>query len=143
MENILEAALYGAIGGAFGALIGQIIAFAIPGAKQNSFLKRAPIIIGVVLSIQFADDILKPHVGKFFPETNSESRDIDDAMGKIKAQSPGLAAIFRRELNSETAFRDLLSESIRTSVSDEDLGSGLITNSKRLRLTGLRQGNFY
>lgn len=115
MENIAEAALYGAIGGAAGAIFGAILRALIPGARRNSLMILLPTIAAAILSIEFADDILRPLVGDFFSETTAESSELDAAMAEVERVSPVLAAIFARDPAAKREFREQISEIVRTS----------------------------
>lgn len=113
MENIWEAGLYGAIGGALGAILGVFISRLFPGASNNAAIKVIPVVVCATLFVQFADDIFKPIAGGFFPESRTETSELDQTIAALE-EYPLTKAIFERDPDTKSEMRAKLSTLMRT-----------------------------
>ncbi len=108
-EQIGAAAIYGAIGGGGGAVLGVALGKLFSRFDFSNIITSVLALIGMVVGYNFAEPLLKPHIGQYMPQPATLDGQLEAALQELHAD-PLMAAIHKKEPQLETELRSRLAE---------------------------------
>ncbi|NOX83400.1 MAG: hypothetical protein GXP06_10525 [Alphaproteobacteria bacterium] len=112
-EQIGAAAIYGAIGAGGGATIGGVLATLFKNSRHAAMITTGLTVAFAVVGMNVAEPILKPYIGEYLPQPQSQDEALDEYFAEAKID-PMVAALFAKEPALEDELRAKLKQIMQT-----------------------------